>query len=48
MGAARICKDNLKGENDNFEELDCVKIDEIQNHFYMDLFLVFFVNKCLT
>lgn len=28
-GAARICKECLKGENDNFEECNCVKRNEM-------------------
>lgn len=37
MIAIMICKELLKGENDNFEEFDCVKMnDQDLQHFYID------------
>lgn len=38
-GAAKVFKEYLKvkGENENFQDFDNVKLDEMLGHFYMDL-----------
>lgn len=36
-GAAKIFKDYVKGKNINYEEFNCVTLDEMQDCFYMDL-----------
>lgn len=38
-GSAKVCKKHLKvkGENENFQDFDNVKLEEMLGHFYMDL-----------
>lgn len=46
--AANIFKDYLKGKNINYEEFDCVTLDEMEGHFYTEMpQSSFFVNTCL-